>query len=139
MQNYDAVVGDVSIVSTRYEYASFTQPYTETGLMMIVPIKSKTGDRTWLFMKPFTKRMWILILFIIVYNGFVVWIIERNHRPEPEGPILQQTTTMLLLAFCSLFSLNGNFFLLCSSVDPSCFLIRLSPWVLVPINMSFLL
>ncbi|XP_028223145.1 glutamate receptor 2.7-like [Glycine soja] len=108
LKNYDAVVGDVSIVSTRYEYASFTQPYTETGLMMIVPIKSKTGDRTWLFMKPFTKRMWILILFIIVYNGFVVWIIERNHRPEPEGPILQQTTTMLLLAFCSLFSLNGD-------------------------------
>ncbi|XP_028236800.1 glutamate receptor 2.7-like [Glycine soja] len=82
LKNYDAVVGDVSIVSTRYEYASFTQPYTETGLMMIVPIKSKTGDRTWLFMKPFTKRMWILILFIIVYNGFVVWIIERNHLSQ---------------------------------------------------------
>ena len=108
MQNYDAVVGDVTIVSTRYEYASFTQPFTDTGLVMVVPVKSKTGGRTWLFMKPFTKLMWILILVIIFYNGFVVWMIERNHCPELKGPILHQTTTMLWLAFCSLFSLNGS-------------------------------
>uniref|UniRef100_A0A0R0JSN9 Ionotropic glutamate receptor C-terminal domain-containing protein n=1 Tax=Glycine max TaxID=3847 RepID=A0A0R0JSN9_SOYBN len=106
--NYDAVVGDVTIVSTRYEYASFTQPFTDTGLVMVVPVKSKTGGRTWLFMKPFTKLMWILILVIIFYNGFVVWMIERNHCPELKGPILHQTTTMLWLAFCSLFSLNGD-------------------------------
>ncbi|KAK7405305.1 hypothetical protein VNO78_06516 [Psophocarpus tetragonolobus] len=108
-KKYDAVVGDVSVVSSRYEYVSFTQPYTDMGLMMIVPVKSKTGNRTWLFMKPFTELMWVLILVIIVYNGFVVWIIERNHRPdELKGPILHQTTTMLWLAFCSLFSLNGD-------------------------------
>eukprot|EP00256_Glycine_max_P069935 XP_025984530.1 glutamate receptor 2.8-like [Glycine max] len=108
LKNYDAVVGDVTIVSTRYEYASFTQPFTDTGLVMVVPVKSKTGGRTWLFMKPFTKLMWILILVIIFYNGFVVWMIERNHCPELKGPILHQTTTMLWLAFCSLFSLNGD-------------------------------
>ncbi|XP_020224233.1 glutamate receptor 2.8 [Cajanus cajan] len=107
-KKYDAVVGDVSIVSARYEYASFTQPYTDTGLVMIVPVKSKTGNRAWLFMKPFTKLMWILILVIIVYNGFVVWLIERNHCPELKGPILHQTTTVLWLAFCSMFSLNGG-------------------------------
>nr|KYP40376.1 Glutamate receptor 3.2 [Cajanus cajan] len=108
MQKYDAVVGDVSIVSARYEYASFTQPYTDTGLVMIVPVKSKTRNRTWLFLKPFTMHMWILILVIIFYNGFVVWLIERNHCPELKGPILHQTTTVLWLAFCSMFSLNGG-------------------------------
>ncbi|KAJ1442429.1 Solute-binding protein family 3/N-terminal domain of MltF [Sesbania bispinosa] len=107
-KTYDAVVGDVTIVSTRYEYASFTQPYTNPGVMMIVPVKSKEGNKMWLFMKPFTKLMWILILAIIAYNGFVIWIIERNHRPELKGPILHQTTTILWLAFISLFSLNGD-------------------------------
>ncbi|KAL2326768.1 hypothetical protein Fmac_020195 [Flemingia macrophylla] len=105
---YDAVVGDVSIVSTRYEYASFSQPYTDTGLVMIVPVKSKTSNRAWLFVKPFTKCMWILILVIIFYNGFVVWMIERNHRPELKGSIVHQTSNILWLAFCSMFSLNGG-------------------------------
>jgi len=108
MQEYDAVVGDVAIVSTRYEYVSFTQPYTDPGVVMIVPVKSKTGNRAWLFLKPFTKLMWVLILVIIVYNGFVVWLIERKHCAELKGPILHQTTTMLWLAFCSLFSVNGR-------------------------------
>ncbi|XP_029124982.1 glutamate receptor 2.8 [Cajanus cajan] len=108
LKKYDLVVGDVAIVSTRYEYVSFTQSYTDPGVVMIVPVKSKTGNRAWLFLKPFTKVMWILILVIIVYNGFVVWLIERNHRPELKGPILHQTTTMLWLAFYSLFSLNGD-------------------------------
>ncbi|KAG4390136.1 hypothetical protein AAZX31_06G217800 [Glycine max] len=107
-KEYDAVVGDVAIVSTRYEYVSFTQPYTDPGVVMIVPVKSKTGNRAWLFLKPFTKLMWVLILVIIVYNGFVVWLIERNHCAELKGPILHQTTTMLWLAFCSLFSVNGD-------------------------------
>ncbi|XP_027355312.1 glutamate receptor 2.8-like [Abrus precatorius] len=107
-KKYDAVVGDVAIVSSRYEYVSFTQPYTDPGVVMIVPVKPKTGNRAWLFMKPFTKLMWVLILVIIFYNGFVVWMIERNHCPELKGPILHQTTTMLWLAFFSLFSLNGD-------------------------------
>ncbi|KAL5147151.1 Glutamate receptor 2.7 [Glycine soja] len=107
-KEYDAVVGDVAIVSTRYEYVSFTQPYTDPGVVMIVPVKSKTGNRAWLFLKPFTKLMWVLILVIIVYNGFVVWLIERKHCAELKGPILHQTTTMLWLAFCSLFSVNGR-------------------------------
>ncbi|KAI3774961.1 hypothetical protein L1987_49527 [Smallanthus sonchifolius] len=34
LKNFDAVVGDVSVVSWRYEYAEFTHPYTETGLVM---------------------------------------------------------------------------------------------------------
>lgn len=109
VQKYDAVVGDVAIVSTRYEYATFSQPYTDPGVVMIVPVQSKAGNRAWLFLKPFTKLMWILIFVFIVYNGFVVWVIERNHRPELKGPVLHQTTTILWLAFISLFTLNGNF------------------------------
>ncbi|RVX03957.1 Glutamate receptor 3.1 [Vitis vinifera] len=33
----------------------FSHPYTEPGLMMIVPEKVETSNRAWLFMKPFTK------------------------------------------------------------------------------------
>ncbi|XP_022981889.1 glutamate receptor 2.8-like isoform X2 [Cucurbita maxima] len=37
LKEFDAAVGDIAIVSTRYEHAEFTHPYTEAGLVMIVP------------------------------------------------------------------------------------------------------
>ncbi|KAJ1442428.1 Solute-binding protein family 3/N-terminal domain of MltF [Sesbania bispinosa] len=96
-KKYDAAVGDVTIESARYEYASFTQPYTDPGMVMIVPVQSETGNRAWLFMKPFTKLMWILILVIIIYNGFVVWMIERNHRPELRGDKLRSNLSRVAM------------------------------------------
>ena len=47
-QNFDAVI-DVTIISYRYQYAEFTQPYTDPGVVMVVPLKSKLAHRTWLF------------------------------------------------------------------------------------------
>ncbi|KAL6953212.1 hypothetical protein U1Q18_024251 [Sarracenia purpurea var. burkii] len=103
----DAVAGDVSIVAKRYEHAEFTPPYTETGLVMIVPVQTESS-KAWLFLKPFTIAMWALILVFNVYNGFVVWFIERNHCPELKGSPLNQLGTLIWLAFTTLFSLHGK-------------------------------
>lgn len=110
MQNFDAVVGDVTILSYRYEYADFTQPYTDPGIVMIVPIKEKGGQRAWLFMKPFTKTMWVLIVVMVIYNGFVLWMLERKHCPELKDSVLKQTGTMCWVSFNTLISLHGNFY-----------------------------
>ncbi|XP_039142774.1 glutamate receptor 2.1-like isoform X1 [Dioscorea cayenensis subsp. rotundata] len=40
MRNYDILVGDTSISSGRYNYVEFSQPYTASGLAMVVPVKS---------------------------------------------------------------------------------------------------
>ncbi|KAL4298271.1 hypothetical protein GQ457_12G019310 [Hibiscus cannabinus] len=37
--NYDAVVGDVTIVANRSLFVDFTLPYTESGVSMLVPIR----------------------------------------------------------------------------------------------------
>ncbi|KAL6314717.1 hypothetical protein AAG906_027064 [Vitis piasezkii] len=108
LKKFDAVVGDVAIVAKRFEHAEFTQPYAEPGLQMITPVRSKSSNKAWLFMKPFTRAMWILTTFINVYNGFVVWLIERNHCNELKGSVLNQIGTLLWLAFSTLFSLHGE-------------------------------
>ncbi|KAM5586186.1 glutamate receptor 2.8-like [Rosa sericea] len=105
---FDAVVGDVAIVSRRYQYAEFTHPYSEAGLIMIVPVRSKVCNKAWLFMKPFTQAMWALIVAINVYNGFVVWLIERNYCPELRGSLPNQIGTLIWLSFTTLFSLHGE-------------------------------
>ncbi|KAJ6298310.1 hypothetical protein OIU76_019458 [Salix suchowensis] len=106
LKKYDAVVGDVVLLARRYQYAEFTNPYTETGLMLIVPAVS--GRREWSFITPFTKSMWVLIAVITVYNGFIIWLIERNHCPTLKGSTLHQIGIVLWLAFNTLFSLHGK-------------------------------
>ncbi|KAD6794512.1 hypothetical protein E3N88_05408 [Mikania micrantha] len=106
LKNFDAVVGDVSVISRRYQYAEFTHPYTETGLMMVVPVI--THHEQWLFVKPFTLGMWALTIVVYIYNGFVLWLIERKHSPELQGSALNQAGILLCLSFTRLFSLNGD-------------------------------
>ncbi|KAI9187158.1 hypothetical protein LWI28_025016 [Acer negundo] len=107
LKEFDAVVGDVAIVVSRLEFAEFTHPYSEAGLVMIVPLE-KSVNKAFLLMKPFTKAMWIIIAIVTIYNGFVVWLIEQNHWHELQGSPLHQTGTFLWLSFSSLFSLHGG-------------------------------
>ncbi|GKB38192.1 glutamate receptor 2.7, partial [Tanacetum coccineum] len=105
-KKFDAVVGDVSVVSRRYKYAEFTHPYTETGLVMVVPVTSYHGQ--WLFVRPFTLGMWALTIMVNIYTGVVVWLIERKHSPELQGSAINQTGILLTLAFTRMFLTNGN-------------------------------
>ncbi|KAH7512618.1 hypothetical protein FEM48_Zijuj12G0110000 [Ziziphus jujuba var. spinosa] len=57
-------------------------------------------------LKPFTTSMWVFIVLVNVYNGFVVWFIERNHCPELKGSMISQIGTLIWLAFSTLFSLH---------------------------------
>ncbi|XP_059661465.1 glutamate receptor 2.9-like [Cornus florida] len=108
LKNFDAAVGDIAIISKRYEYVEFTHPHTVSGLVMVVPVQSQSSNNTWLFMKPFTTKMWILTAVINIYNGFVVWMIERNHCPELKGSSVNQLGTLLWLAFSALFPVQGE-------------------------------
>lgn len=105
-QKFDAAVGSIAIVAKRYQHAEFTVPYTEPGMVMIVPVR--TRKKAWLFIKPFTNAMWVIIGVTSIYNGFVIWLIERNNCPELKGSISKQIGTMIWLAFSTLFSLNGK-------------------------------
>ncbi|KAI3789559.1 hypothetical protein L2E82_02358 [Cichorium intybus] len=107
-EKFDAIAGDVTIVSRRHEYVDFTQPYTESGLEMIVPIRSKLSNQPWLFMKPFTAKMWWLIAAITIYNGFIIWLIERPHCDHLQGSIVNQIGIVIWLAFTTLFTLRGD-------------------------------
>ncbi|CAI0410856.1 unnamed protein product, partial [Linum tenue] len=104
---FDAAVGDIAIVTNRLPYADFTHPYTESELVMIVPLQSKKVNRAWLFTKPFTGSLWLLIFILNIYNGFVVWMIERDHCLKLRGSIGNQVGVMLSLSFTTLFTFQG--------------------------------
>ncbi|XP_075488672.1 glutamate receptor 2.8-like isoform X2 [Primulina tabacum] len=108
LKKFDAVVGDIAIISSRYDYVEFTHAHTESGLVMVVPVQSQFS-RAWLFMKPFTKAMWLLTLSINIYNGFVIWTIEKNYCSElRRQTFLHRMGTLFWLAFATVFPLQGD-------------------------------
>lgn len=119
VKTFDAVVGDISIVANRCAYAEFTQPYSESGLQMLIYIKLEESEKAWLFTKPFTGLMWVFTVVINIYNGFVVWFIERDHDQYFRGNVSDQIGTMLTLSCTTLFSLQGIY------VSPNALLLSL--------------
>ncbi|CAM8954383.1 unnamed protein product [Rhodiola kirilowii] len=107
-QTFQAVIGDTSILANRCQYAQFTQPYSDKGLQGVIYLENHQPDKAWLFTTPFAKNLWIFTLLINIYNGFVVWLIERRHNSAFRGSIWNQIGTLVNLSSNTLLSLNGG-------------------------------
>ncbi|KAK1326696.1 Glutamate receptor 3.4 [Acorus calamus] len=102
-QNYfDAAVGDISIVTNRTRIVDFTQPYAESGLVIVAPIKERSSS-AWAFMKPFTVQMWCVTAAFFLFVGAVVWILEHRMNTEFRGSPRQQLVTIFWFSFSTMF------------------------------------
>ncbi|XP_077228734.1 glutamate receptor 3.3-like [Tasmannia lanceolata] len=109
-KTFDAVVGDTTILTERSRYVEFSQSYAESGLGMLVAVKEEASRNTWLFIRPFTKSMWIVTGTIFIYTGLVVWFLEHPRNPDFRGPWWSQLGTMLsTLFFADSARLRSNF------------------------------
>ncbi|CAM8979843.1 unnamed protein product [Rhodiola kirilowii] len=70
---FDAVVGDTSIVASRW-YVDFTLPYSDSGVSMIVPVKR--SQDIWIFIRPFSWDLWLTILAASVITGLMISFFE---------------------------------------------------------------
>ncbi|GER31770.1 glutamate receptor 1.2 [Striga asiatica] len=102
-KTFDAVVGDVTILANRSSFVEFTQPFTESGLTMLVTVNSRARNTAWIFIKPFSGGMWAVTGAVFLYTVLIVWLLEREMNPEFEGPWWNQLNTALWFTCCSLF------------------------------------
>ncbi|CAA0823642.1 Glutamate receptor 2.7 [Striga hermonthica] len=102
-KTFDAVVGDVTILANRSSFVEFTQPFTESGLTMLVTVNSRAPNTAWIFVKPFSGGMWAVTGAVLLYTVLIVWLLEREMNPEFEGPWWNQLNTALWFTCCSLF------------------------------------
>lgn len=88
------MVGDIAITTNRTRIADFTQPFIESGLVVVVPVR-RSSSSTWAFLKPFSPLMWSVsgIFFLVI--GAVVWILEHRVNDEFRGPPRKQLVTVL--------------------------------------------
>ncbi|KAA8547009.1 hypothetical protein F0562_003438 [Nyssa sinensis] len=99
---FDATVGDIAIVTNRTKIVDFTQPYIESGLVIVAPTK-KLNSSAWAFLRPFTPLMWGVIAVFFLIVGAVVWILEHRLNDEFRGPPKKQFATILWFSFSTLF------------------------------------
>ncbi|GLJ41555.1 hypothetical protein SUGI_0860070 [Cryptomeria japonica] len=103
LQKFDAVVGDVTVLANRSKYVDFTQPYTESGLMMVVAISDKRSSDFWAFLHPFTPTMWITTIAFFIFTGAVVWFLEHRRNRQFRGTPWEQVFTFIWFSFSTLF------------------------------------
>ncbi|XP_073111995.1 glutamate receptor 2.8-like [Elaeis guineensis] len=102
LQEYDALVGDVTIRFDRSLYVDFTLPYTESGVSMIVPVKDNTNKNAWIFLRPLSMELWLGSFAFFVFTGFVIWVMEHRINKEFRGPFLHQLGTIFYFSFSTL-------------------------------------
>lgn len=92
-QAYDGAVGDIAIVTNRTRIADFTQPFAESGLVIVASLKQRDSN-LWSFLRPFTWQMWLVYFLFFIIVGAVVWILEHRHNDEFRGPPRKQIATI---------------------------------------------
>lgn len=120
LQKADGVVGDTTITMSRMNKVSFTMPFTDTGLSMIVVVKKETSGGMWIFLQPLTTTLWIASLAFFFFTGFVVWVIEHQINPEFHGTPWQQFGVVFYFAFSTLVfshSMHLHYFSLITTID----------------------
>ncbi|CAD5172797.1 unnamed protein product [Musa acuminata subsp. malaccensis] len=99
LKNFDAVVGDTTIIANRSQFVDFTMPYTDSGVSMVVRVKDAKSKDLWIFLEPLPIDLWLGSLAFFVFTGLMVWVIERQENPEFAGKPLDQLGTIFYFAF----------------------------------------
>ncbi|MBA0704782.1 hypothetical protein Golax_017019 [Gossypium laxum] len=98
-KNYDAVVGDITIISRRFAYVDFTLPFTDLGIGVVVP---KINNDIWIFLKPLCGDLWITAAAFFIFTGVVIWFIERPINEEFQGSPSEQIGMIFWYSFSTL-------------------------------------
>ncbi|XP_031477374.1 glutamate receptor 3.3-like [Nymphaea colorata] len=99
---FDAAVGDIAIVTDRTRAIDFTQPYAESGLVVVAPTK-RTKSGAWAFLRPFTLKMWGGTVAFLLVMGMVIWILEHKVNRDFRGTPKKQVATVLWFSFSTMF------------------------------------
>lgn len=79
-----------------------TQPYIETGLAVVVPVKEAKSS-AWDFLRPFSAEMWCTTGAFFLIVGAVVWILEHRINHEFRGHPKRQVSNVLWFTFSTMF------------------------------------
>ncbi|KAF9662011.1 hypothetical protein SADUNF_Sadunf18G0008800 [Salix dunnii] len=102
LKNFDAVVGDITILYSRSLFVDYTLPYIENSVSVVVPTEGHNIESAWFFLKPLTWDLWVSTLIFFVFIGFVVWVLEHRINGDFRGPASHQAGTIFWFSFSTM-------------------------------------
>ncbi|KAJ4709392.1 Glutamate receptor [Melia azedarach] len=102
-KEFNAVVGDITILANRTDFVDFTLPYTESGVTMLVPAKHDNLKNMWIFLKPWTWDLWLTAFIACIVIAVVIRIMEhRTGNSDYRGSPIRQLGLILMFPFCAM-------------------------------------
>ena len=77
---YDILIGDVTVTAERREIVSFSTSIFDTSFSTIIRKPVSIDVDLFSYMRPFSAKLWIIILLAIVYASFLVYLLERGQN-----------------------------------------------------------
>ena len=78
---YDLVVTDMTITAARREEVGFSTSIFDNSLRIIMRESSRTNVDLLRYLRPFSLKLWLILLCTTIYAGLLVCLLER-HRNE---------------------------------------------------------
>ncbi|KAL9672982.1 hypothetical protein QQ045_029235 [Rhodiola kirilowii] len=107
-KTFDAVVGDISIVASRW-YVDFTLPFSDSGVSMVVsstPMHRNNGDM-FIFFKPFSWVLWLAIALTFVFVYFAMCFLRLIQNENGNNV---EVWHLLGIPLASLFTIGKLFY-----------------------------
>ncbi|KAH1129128.1 hypothetical protein J1N35_000506 [Gossypium stocksii] len=99
-KNYDAAVGDITILASRFPYVDFTMPFTDIGIGTGMPKINKKS--IWIFLMPLSGDLWMTTAAFFILTGLVIWFIESPINEEFQGSPCEQIGMIFWYSFSTL-------------------------------------
>ncbi|XP_010255695.1 PREDICTED: glutamate receptor 2.2-like [Nelumbo nucifera] len=94
-EEYDAVVGDITITANRSLYVDFALPYTDGGVWMVVPNKSQQRKDNNVWIEPLSWDFLSSRIAFFIFTGFVIWVSKHQGHNSFKGHMIQHDRTFL--------------------------------------------
>ncbi|CAF4230581.1 unnamed protein product [Rotaria socialis] len=109
-RQYDIILSDIRITSSRLLKVDFSTPYHENTFRIITrPNPYSTSFSLFSCFNPFTWDVWAAIFAVIIYSGFIIYIFERhNIKTEHCESEFKSILIGICHAMTSILIMDGN-------------------------------
>ncbi|CAM4807772.1 unnamed protein product [Rotaria magnacalcarata] len=108
--DYDNVIGDVTVISSRREIVSFSIGILDNSLSIIIRQSFNVDIDLLSFLKPFSRSLWLLVLIAFVYAGILMCMFERHDNEALQNrSLVSQLSMSLWFSFGNMVGYGADF------------------------------
>jgi ABC-type amino acid transport substrate-binding protein len=91
---YDIVVGDVTVTAKRREIVDFSYSFFDNSVRIIVRQSTSVDVDLFSYLKPFSVRLWLAILAVLLYAAVLICILERQENEAMKNKSIVSSIAM---------------------------------------------